>query len=113
MEMMTECAIVRSEMQVKGLRDALGEKGVSSNYSYEYADKTWVQPGLLHEFAKHQTSPPLSLLADSTTSSISPRGRRSSPIQPLPSSVAVHPKRSVSCWEPRVSTARSGDLVLA
>jgi hypothetical protein len=29
-------------MQVKGLRDALGKKGVSSNYSYEYADKTWV-----------------------------------------------------------------------
>lgn len=26
---------------VKGLRDALGKKGVSSNYSYEYADKTW------------------------------------------------------------------------
>lgn len=29
-------------LQVKGLREALGKKDVSSNYSYEYADKTWV-----------------------------------------------------------------------
>ncbi len=42
-------------MQVKGLRDALGKKGVSSNYSYEYADKTWVPhivPGTPHPLSR-------------------------------------------------------------